>query len=115
MKVWFQYAFNISVPPNDEATDVLRIEGDADFEVHKIIGIEDGDYTVLVQDTGTGRYFQNYPVHVDNFAGSVEMPHKIEPEPIIFRKNSTLQIKVKNLTSAVNNIQIVFEGYKIIS
>lgn len=70
--------------------------------------------TLELQDTGSGRYFQNAPIPLANIAGDGRRPYRLI-RPRRFGANTTINMKWAQLAGATQNTRILFtlHGYKI--
>jgi hypothetical protein len=65
-----------------------------------------------IQDTGSGRYLSNVPIHAGNWFGTAELP-KYWDIPKIIAPNSTLVVEAQNLEATDRNVRVAFHGFKI--
>lgn len=67
-----------------------------------------------MQDTGSGRYFQNAPVPLGAIAGDGKRPYRLI-RPRRFGANTTINMKWTQVAGATQGTRIifVFHGYKI--
>jgi hypothetical protein len=99
----------------------IQIDADADFVItYSILAaysapgtiITAPDYLVTFMDTGSGRNFQNVPVHVQNVFGTAERPFAW-PEPKLITAASTLNLQLTNRTTQTATVQATLGGLKI--
>jgi hypothetical protein len=68
---------------------------------------------VTIFDAGSGRQLFDRPQHMDNLAGTAQLP-SYWPMPKIFRANATITTTVQNLDGANDrNTRIAYLGFKI--
>lgn len=100
---------------------IVGVDSDADFLIKSVTFtafstpgtfVPSPDYEVTMLDTGSGRQFQNSPVHILSFAGTAQMPY-VWPEPKLIAAASSLNLQLTNLTSQAARVQIVFHGSKL--
>lgn len=108
-------------------TNNIQIDGDADFywiattyqvdiagalltEATNIIPL----ITVLINDTGSGKYLMNFPVPLGSLAGDGKRPYRLI-RPRIFARNSTIQFNWERFAVAGTNYTVRFtlHGYKV--
>lgn len=126
---WFFYiadvaAISTAVP---NVATPLQIDADSDFywvatsyqaDIAAATLTEATNVVPLVrlqmQDTGTGRFFQNAPMALGAIAGDGKRPYRL-PRPRRFGKNATININWTNAVAAgtTYRIQLVLHGYKI--
>lgn len=68
-------------------------------------------FLVTLQDTASGRNFQNSAVHMDNSFGTAQLPHYLA-FPILIRAGATFRVTVQNLSATAYNVRLCFEGFK---
>jgi hypothetical protein len=71
-------------------------------------------HTVTILDTGSGRQFMSAPVHIENLAGTAQLPY-VFAKPIILGGGGSILVSVTALAAVNRNIQIVLHGYKLFS
>ena len=93
----------------------LLITQEADFVVEKLtadvtpIGAL---FTYQMTDTSTGRVLSNQPIISVNGLGTAQRPRLWKPR--LFRRNSTIQFIIVNISLApITRLQICLSGYKI--
>lgn len=111
--------FDYTIPPGElsmaaDASAVfnLNINIDSHFLIRRITATRTGAALITVKDGSTGRQWMNTPVHIDNFAGNSQFPN-ILPAPRFVRRGSVVNITVQDLSSAANEIRLVFSGEKL--
>jgi hypothetical protein len=100
----------------------VPISADSDFlwmetclAVFTAIGTLDPDPDQLIafQDTGSGRFLQDQPVHVRNISGNGQWPF-ILPEPKLLIGNGGLTIAITNNTAVIRaRVDFSMIGYKV--
>lgn len=98
------------------------IEADSDFILTKLaltaysaaaVPVVNPDYLSVIQDSGSGRLFQNQPIHVATLYGTAQLPF-ILPEPQLIKASSVVTITLTNndpAVAAVVNISLI--GFKL--
>lgn len=119
----FVYAIDFTPATLSVTTNgALTISGDADFcliaQVRTAFATDNTTVvaapgaTVNIQDAGTGRFWNNTPVQIDNWFGTAQLPF-VYAKPKLLLANSTLTIAVADLTGISRNIRLAFHGFKI--
>lgn len=100
----------------------INIDGNSAFCILSGVGVETATDNVTflpaspllaqIQDTGSGRYLANTPIHFNNWFGTAEEP-KYWDVPKILAPNSTLVVELQNLEAVARNIRLAFHGFKI--
>lgn len=100
------------------------IQADSDFTCVAVSRVIDNNAAppviqavapILVQvfDTGSGRSIFDRQQHLENFAGTIELPHYLE-YPKVFAASSTIQTTLQNQNGAqAFNVRIAFLGFKV--
>lgn len=70
------------------------------------------DYLISFQDTGSGRYLQDVPIHITNISGNGQWPFVL-PEAKIFRGSATCIITVTNNTAVASTVYPAMIGRKV--
>jgi hypothetical protein len=126
---YFWYVVNIAVisVALPQVSTPLQIENDSDFfwiastyqaNLAGATLTEDSNIIPLVslemQDTGSGRYFQNAPVPITTIAGDGKRPYRLI-RPRRFGANTTINMKWTNnvVGATVYTLSFVLHGYKI--
>lgn len=101
---------------------VVAISSDSDFawfgtsavvrDVTNLIPVPAPYHSVTFVDTGSGRQFMSAPVHLDNLAGTAQLPF-LFLKPIILGGGASLTVSVTALAATNRNIQIALIGYKM--
>jgi len=73
----------------------------------------DGEFTISIKDGGENDFLMPEDIHIDNIAGIGMMPAFL-PCPYIFTPGSYIEVIVKDISGATNNIEVVFWGYKLL-
>jgi hypothetical protein len=99
----------------------IPITADSDFTIGKTmlasytaagVFLANPDYLCTIFDTGSGRQFQDFPVHVHNIFGTAERPY-IWPEPKLIMAASQLQITLINNTLVAATVYVALGGFKV--
>lgn len=68
---------------------------------------------VTIFEAGSGRQMMDRPIHIDNLAGTGQLP-SYWPMPKIWRANSTVTTTVENLDPANDrNVRVAYLGFKV--
>lgn len=131
-RIWrdpFTYGFPVStnLAAGASQTVQLTIQSDADFEwiygayqysrVNAVF-LEATrpipNYSVIIQDQGSGRQMSNQAVPVENLFGMPWQPYEL-PLSKVFKANSTLAAQITNFDAAVADgiLRLQLIGYKI--
>lgn len=124
-KDFFQYTANF-LPLAAGATAAVEtaIQSDADFVCVAIARVIDNNATppviqasapILIEvfDSGSGRTIFDRQQQIDNFAGTITLPHFLE-YPKIFGAASAIQTTLQNQNAAqAFNVRLAFLGFKV--
>ncbi len=81
-------------------------------------GTGEGDLQFLysITDNGTGRAFQNEPIH--NIAGlgiaNGDRPFRALPHPIVFEPRSVIRFEIREISGGPGVLYFVLQGYKVV-
>jgi len=121
------FAFGLNYLPltlSTTQTQAFAVDGDADFLLTCISGFatsaaapqtEQATIPALISisDTGSGRLFQNTPLHIENLIGSGQLPGFL-PYPKLIPAASVVSVTLTSLDAAASwNIRLAFSGFKI--
>lgn len=112
MNSMFGYTLPIALAANERRDFQLPIDADSDFIVEKIYSVEDSPFRLMVMDTTSSYQWFSDRVRSENFFGTAEYPNEL-PTPIVLKRGTQLQFDIENLSAAPNNIELVFEGYRV--
>lgn len=87
---------------------VITIQ-DSDFKWSELIATSTGTFTLTITDGGSKQAFANEAVHSSNLCGTAQLPFRLE-QPHVFKKNSTIQLSLTDLSNANNAVRIAFKG-----
>ena len=100
----------------------ININADSAFVILSAVLVETAtnNTTFLAQspllfnlnDSGSGRYLSNTPIHADNWFGTAQEP-KYWDIPKILAPNSTFTVIGQNLEAVDRNVRVAFHGIKI--
>ena len=108
----FHYVKNIKLDPLQRKTAQLLLNADSDFVVEKVYAVYDADFKVQILDNTASYKWFSLPIRADLFFGSPQYPNEMK-QPIELKRASQLEFDVENMENVENNIEIVFEGYKV--
>jgi hypothetical protein len=112
-RVFFDYVFPQTVLlANAQGNSVLQIQFDSDFEWIWIVGSSTGNFTILLNDSSTGRNLASAPVLSQNFMGTAQLPFPLV-EPYLLARSTTITAALQDVSGAGNTINLVFRGYKL--
>jgi hypothetical protein len=106
------------------ATQTIGIQGDADFVVvdinltctdpaTELVFSQPAPLLLSLQDQGSGRAFQNIPIHAGNVAGIGTLPGYLTYAKLV-RANSVIAVTVQNLDGAnTYNVRVALSGFKV--
>lgn len=111
----FQYVANFAFAGNGTLGQTIQIDSDADFQLLFLLGSRDSNaVTVNVTEGGAGGLaWMSAPVNIDNFIGTAQLPFPAGLIPQLLPKKRVYNISCVNSSGATNNVQIIFEGYKL--
>jgi len=111
----FQYVANFPFAASGPLAQSIQIDSDADFQCIFMIGSRDNNaVTVNVTEGGAGGLgWMSNPVNIDNFLGTAQLPFPFGLIPQLFPKKRVYNIACVNSSGGANNVQIIFDGYKL--
>jgi len=114
-KRFFTYPLDFTVPALDIIILTLQVNNDTNFLLKKLYHWQNENYSCQISMAFTnlsGRNIASNFINIDNMFGSVLKPNNLK-HPLKILKNSIITIEIKNITDAVQNGQIVFDGVKL--
>lgn len=100
----------------------LQISSDSDFALFQQVRtvfatdnttvLANPPYTVTIQDAGTGRFWSNAAVQLENWFGTAQEPYVLV-KPVVLGGGSTLTITLTNLSATSYNVRLAFHGMKL--
>lgn len=69
-------------------------------------------FLVRIEDSGSGRNLMNIACHIENMAGSAQLPG-IWPFPKTLPPNTQVSITLQNLSATAYNVRMAFAGFKV--
>jgi hypothetical protein len=103
----------VTLSANQQATLVVAVPGDADFEARYITAkYTSGLLTMVVRDSGTRLEIQNRATYVPNMAGTGAQPYVL-PSPGLFVRNCNIELVVADTSGAENTFQITLCGFLV--
>jgi hypothetical protein len=104
-------------------TNTITIEADSDFlfcalnvittDVANVVFAASQPFLIALDDTASGRRFQNGAVHVDTLRGTGQLPGYL-PFAKLLRANGALSITLQNLDAANGfNVRVSCLGFKV--
>jgi len=112
MNYFFGYTKQINLSANERKDITLQLDGDADFVIERIYANYDEPFEIQIADSTRATYWFYDKIRAENFFGTPQYPNELA-YPIELKKNTRLTFDIKNLSANANNVEIVFEGYKI--
>jgi hypothetical protein len=95
----------VASPPADLAQPFQRCGSSCDFS-----------FLYSISDNGTGRAFQNEPIH--NVAGlgisNGDRPFRVLPRPIVLEPRSVLLFRIEEVSGGPGTLYLVLQGYKVV-
>lgn len=110
-KRWFQYVSNRTLLASNRDTNQIRIQADSFFMAQQIASVQTGIWRGRLEDSGSGRRWQDNLIRNANLAGTATFPTWFRP-PYTVNPAATLQVEFEDLSVAGNTIQVVLNGYK---
>ena len=112
--------FAPTVAASATATVSIAVQADADFEwrtishsIHEDNTSVNNEYSIQIQDSGSGRNLFDRPASSFSVVGSAFRPY-ILPAPKLVARNSNLTVTIVNLNAtAIPNLRVLFAGYKV--
>ena len=112
MNSLFGYTFPAALAANERKDFSLSIDADSDFIIEKVYSNETGPFRLQVIDTTSSYQWFSERIRMENFFGTAQYPN-ILPTPIELRRSTQLQFDIEDLSGAPNQIELVFEGYRV--
>lgn len=111
----FQYVANFTFAADGKLQQTIQIDSDADFQMFFLIGSRDNPaVTVNVTEGGAGGLgWMSSPVNIDNFLGTAQLPFPFGLIPQLLPKKRVYTVTCVSSAGGANNVQIVFDGYKL--
>lgn len=110
----FSYVANFAHAASGTISQTIQIDSDADFQMLFLVGSRDSaSVTVFITEGGAGGLaWMSDPVNIDNFLGTAQLPFPLVI-PQLLPKKRVYNIKTVNTSGGANNVQVLFEGYKL--
>ena len=68
--------------------------------------------TIELLDSASGRYFGDKPIHLQNLAGSAQLPYNLtRPKPI--SRATAISARLNNLSATAFNVRLSLHGIKL--
>lgn len=124
VKDFFAYETDfLGMGPSATQTLPEQIQGDSDFlfvALNRVVTAVDNvtvktfaPFTLQIADAGSGRNLGDQAIHLENIAGTAQLPG-ILPFPKIIRQASTLSLTLTNLDTVNSyNVRLTLLGFKI--
>lgn len=124
LRAFFLYTAEfIPLAAGSTSAQQLSINSDADFALCAIsrVGTNTANTTfsanlpilATLTNSGSGRLLSDRAVHLDNYAGTAQLPF-ILPVPVILTAGSNLTVQLQNLDGAnAFNVRVAFHGFKL--
>lgn len=111
----FQYVANFAFAASGPLQQTIQIDSDADFQMIFLIGSRDNNaVTVNITEGGAGGLaWMSAPVNIDNFLGTAQLPFPFGLIPQLLPKKRVYILNLVNNSGGANNVQIIFDGYKL--
>jgi hypothetical protein len=108
----FDYVLTGVLQPFQRLNFSLNIDSDSDFLIERAFSNEDGSFRFQALDTTSSYQWFSDRMRMENFFGTAQYPNTF-PTPIAVKRSSQLQFDIEDLSGAVNNFELVFDGYRI--
>jgi len=83
------------------------------FNVDNTTVVAAPPYLVLIKSSGSGRDLSDAPVHIENMAGTAQLPF-VFPVPFVLTAGSQCSVTLTNLDPAnARNVRMAFHGFKL--
>lgn len=110
---WYQYVKDITIAGSNMTSDSLQINADSDFLVKKLNAYKDAEADIKMASTEmAGRYLMNDYISLGNLFGRALLPNKLR-HPLKLKRQTLLQLEMRNQSALSNTIQLCFEGVKL--
>jgi len=112
---WIELVFRKTVDANAEAVVTKEIGTSGHFWLRKITSVHTGAYRLKLQDNKSGRNIiqDNDWVHVNNTAGTAQLPYMIEGFRV-YEAGTSITVTFNDLSGERNEIELVLHGIKIL-
>ena len=109
---WLTPDENVSLAANAEANFDIKVGEDGHFEVFTIQAVSTGNFEYEISEVKTGAMLSNGRATKTNSLGDARLP-TILPESYLIRAGYRINIKIKDLSGATNNIYFTMAGRRI--
>jgi hypothetical protein len=82
------------------------------YDVTDLIPVPAPYHTVTILDTGSGRQFMSAPIHIENLAGTAQLPYFFM-KPIVLGGGGSLTVSITSLGAVNRNIRLTLHGFKM--
>lgn len=110
---FFEYDLAVALTANQANVAGVITIFDADFKWIELIGTSTGVFAATITDGGTKQAFMNEAVHSANLFGTAQLPFRLEV-PHVFKRNSSIQLSLTDLSGAPNTVRATFKGVQLI-
>mgnify|MGYP000849907457 CR=1 FL=1 len=112
MNTYYAYTKKITLQPNQRIDQELQLQADSDFIIERVYAIFNKPFKIQILDTTSNYNWFSNRIRSDAWFGTPQYPNELS-KPIELLRNTLLKFDIENLDNSVNNIEIVFEGYRI--
>lgn len=112
MNIYYAYSKKLSLSGNQRLDSELQLQADSDFVIERVYAIFDAPFKIQIIDTTSNYNWFSSRIRSDNWFGTPQYPNELT-KPIELLRNTLLKFDIENLSNLTNNIEIVFEGYRI--
>ena len=112
MNSLYSYTKKISLTANQRKDESLFIENDGDFIIERVYTKYDAPFRLNIIDTLSNYSWFSDRIRSDNWFGTPQYPNELT-KPIELVRGTIIKIDIENLSAEANDVEIVFEGYKI--
>lgn len=108
---WTVIVFDVNLPANGRHPVIRTIPSGTMFWLRKITSKHDGAYQVQIFDAQSGRNLvsENRWVHVDNIAGTAQLPYMLEGHRV-YQSQTQIRVDFQDLSGDPNKIEFVMHG-----
>jgi len=105
--------FRVTLNPDESKALQYDLPPNYAYSWEALTYYSDGTFDIQIKDLSVSDFLMPEPVPIETIAGIGMMPAFL-PCPYLFMPNSGFEVILKNTSGAINNIAVVFWGYKLI-
>lgn len=112
MNTYYAYTKRITLQPNQRIDEQLQLQADSDFILERVYAIYNYPFKIQILDTTSNYHWFSDRIRSDCWFGTPQYPNSLS-KPIELLRNTLLKFDIENLSINTNEIEMVFEGYRI--